>query len=139
MMILIRLFCCLGSLNSALSQATFTRQGEDNGLAEIAAIRIPSPEDGSGPAPPTKLRLDIGWSTWKKPKVSERCAHLENQHTFVFLYIIVGWVCCLISSAICQKVEGAEEEGDGAPEGTEVDFALIFYNLAVGRLLWLMT
>ena len=31
-------------------------------------------------------------------------------------------------SLSCQ-VEG-EEEGDGAPEGTEIDFALVFYNLA---------
>lgn len=38
--------------------------------------------------------------------------------------------------AMNQKVEGAEEEGDGAPEGTEVDFALIFYNLAVGWRPW---
>ena len=35
------------------------------------------------------------------------------------------------------QVEGAEEEdGDGAPEGTEVDFALIFYNAAVSGGSW---
>ena len=50
-------------------QASFTRKGEDMGLAEVGAIRIPAHEDGSAPAAPTKLRLDIGWSTWKKPKV----------------------------------------------------------------------
>jgi hypothetical protein len=61
------------NLHPRYLQATFTRQGEDNGLAEIAAIRLPAPEDGSALAAPTKLRLDIGWSTWKKPKVSEGC------------------------------------------------------------------
>eukprot|EP00195_Chlamydomonas_chlamydogama_P005623 CAMPEP_0202898432 /NCGR_PEP_ID=MMETSP1392-20130828/6957_1 /ASSEMBLY_ACC=CAM_ASM_000868 /TAXON_ID=225041 /ORGANISM="Chlamydomonas chlamydogama, Strain SAG 11-48b" /LENGTH=338 /DNA_ID=CAMNT_0049584357 /DNA_START=110 /DNA_END=1123 /DNA_ORIENTATION=- len=80
--------------------ATFTRRWEDRDLVEAAAVYIPPPPpEGAEPkehAPPTKLRIDIGWSTWKK-----------------------------------QKVEGEEEEeGDGEPENTEIDFALIFYNLA---------
>lgn len=47
-----------------LLQATFTRLLEDRGVNEAAAIRLPPSEEGC-----TKLRLDIGWSTWKKPKV----------------------------------------------------------------------
>ena len=47
------------------SQASFTRQGEDQGLIEVAMIRVPVEAE----IMPTKLRIDVGWSTWKKPKV----------------------------------------------------------------------
>ena len=47
------------------TQASFTRQGEDQGLVEVALIRVPVEAE----VMPTKLRIDVGWSTWKKPKV----------------------------------------------------------------------
>ena len=67
----------------ALDYSVFTRKLEDRTLENVAS----------------KMRLDLGWSVWKKP-----------------------------------KTEGEGEEGEGGedqePEATEIDFALIFYNLA---------
>ncbi len=61
--------------------AAFTRKGEDMGLVEAAAVRSAAPTEGEAVAPPTKLRMDIGWSTWKKPKVCRRrCGIIPGLH-----------------------------------------------------------
>ena len=65
-----------------LDYAAFTRKEEDRSLENVA----------------TKLRMDLGWSVWKKPKA--------------------------------EGEEGEGEAEDQEPEATEIDFSLIFYNLA---------
>ena len=61
------------------TQASFTRQGEDQGLVEVALIRVPVEAE----VMPTKLRIDVGWSTWKKPKVG---GGVQVRHL-----VCVGW------------------------------------------------
>jgi len=111
----------------ATEVATFTRAGDDRSLAELAGVRRSPPlaeaagEDGAAAAvpQPTKLRIDVGWSVWKKPKVEgeEDDGDGEPEGTepdFMLVFYDT-------SGAEVQQVSSSNTEADGVKVGREFD------------------